>query len=199
MIINFDIEKYKKVFLEENAKYNLISKNDERLLYEKHIFDSLGIRLFFEKYNIKPCKILDIGCGGGFPCVPIALQYPEYNIIGLDSIKKKINAVNNIKTALEIKNLNLICDRAEYLQQKDFDIVVSRAVANLAKICEYALPKLKNNGYFIAYKSVKTDEEIQESVKVLKNNNASVIDILEYTLPLKEIYTRKLICIQKTH
>ena len=74
--INSDFSRYKELFLEENSKCNLISKKDEQFLYEKHIYDSLGIKLFFEKYGIKSAKILDIGCGGGFPCVPVAMEFP---------------------------------------------------------------------------------------------------------------------------
>ena len=82
-------EEYKKVFLEENSKHNLISKNDEKFLWEKHYFDSISIGMFLEKYNIKNPCILDIGCGGGFPCVPVAIEFPEVNIVGIDSIRKK--------------------------------------------------------------------------------------------------------------
>ena len=74
--INSNFEEYKNAFLEENAKHNLISKNDEKVLFEKHIYDSLSINLFFEKYNIEKANILDIGCGGGFPCLPIAIEHP---------------------------------------------------------------------------------------------------------------------------
>lgn len=190
-------EKYKKVFLEENSKHNLISKNDEKFLYEKHIFDSLSINLFFEKYGITQGKILDIGCGGGFPCVPIALEFPDICITGIDSIRKKINSVNTIKENLGLKNLDLICDRVENLKNKSYDIVISRAVADLAKISEYALPLVKKGGYFVAYKSKKALEELENAKSVLKNLKAEVIDIIEYTLPLEEVYERNLICIKK--
>jgi len=194
--IKSDFEEYKKVFLEENSKHNLISKNDEKLLYEKHIYDSLSIKLFFEKYGIKSAKILDIGCGGGFPCVPIAIEYPELKIYGLDSIRKKILSVNEIKTKLKLNNLETICNRAENITDK-FDIIVSRAVADLAKISQYALPLLKKNGYFVAYKSKKALEELQNAEQTLKKHNAKVIEIIDYRLPLEEIYERNLICIKK--
>ena len=93
-------ENYMKIFLNENSKLNLISKNEEKFLWEKHIYDSLAIEKFFEKYNIKDLsgkKLLDIGTGGGFPSVPIALQYPELEVIALDSIHKKINSIIEIK------------------------------------------------------------------------------------------------------
>lgn len=195
--INSDFENYKKAFLEENSKHNLISKNDEKFLYEKHIYDSLGIKLFFEKYNINKGKILDIGCGGGFPCLPIAIEFPNLEIIGIDSIGKKINSVQNIADKLELKNISLICDRVENLKTEKFDIVVSRAVADMAKISEYALPLVKKGGYFVAYKSKKALEELDNAQQVLKKHNSKVIEILNYILPLEEVYERNLICIKK--
>ena len=197
LIINSSFEEYTQAFLEENSKHNLISKNDEKLLYEKHIYDSLAIKLFFEKNGIKTANILDIGCGGGFPCVPVAIEFPEMNIVGIDSIRKKINSVQSISEKLNLKNLELICDRVENLKDKKFDIVISRAVADMSKICEYALPLLKKGGYFVAYKSKKALEELDNAKLVLKKYNVKVVDIIEYRLPLEEIYERNLICIKK--
>lgn len=193
--ITADFTEYKRVFLEENSKRNLISKNDEKFLFEKHIYDSLGIKLFFEKFNIHRAKILDIGCGGGFPCVPLAIEYPEFKITGIDSIKKKIDAINEIKNQLELDNLSTICDRVENIKEQKFDIITSRAVADLSKIAEYALPLLKHNGYFVAYKSRKTQEEIGNATKILKKYNAEVKEILTYTLPMEEVYVRNLVVI----
>ena len=113
--IKSDFKDYKQAFLEENAKHNLISKNDEKFLYEKHIYDSLSIKLFFEKYNITNAQVLDIGCGGGFPCLPVAIEFPDIKITGIDSIRKKINSVQEIKEKLNLNNLELICDRVENL------------------------------------------------------------------------------------
>ena len=197
MVKNFVVEKdfteYKKVFLEENSKLNLISKNDEKFLWEKHIFDSLAIKLT-DKLNDGQ-TLLDIGCGGGFPCVPIAIEYPAVNVVGIDSIRKKINSINNIKEKLGLTNLTTICDRAENIKDRKFDVITSRAVAKLQKISEYALPLLKSDGYFIAYKSKKSSEEIGEAKSVLKKYNAKVLDIIDYTLPLEEHYERNIIVI----
>lgn len=192
-----DFSEYKQAFLEENAKHNLISKNDEKLLYEKHIYDSLGIKLFFEKYGISKATILDIGCGGGFPCVPIAIEYPELSITGIDSIRKKIASVQTIKEKLNLDNLELIADRVENLKGKKFDIVISRAVADMAKISEYALPLLEKGGFFVAFKSKKALEELDGAKTVLKKHNTKLVDIIQYQLPLEEVYERNLVCIKK--
>ena len=192
-------KKYTETFLELNSKINLISKNDEKVLWEKHIFDSLSVKYFFEKYytaGIPELTLLDIGTGGGFPAVPIAITYPQIEVFALDSIRKKINAIETMKSELDIKNLHTICDRAENIKDK-FDIITSRAVAPLKVITEYAMPLLKDGGYFIAYKSLRTSEEIEDSIQTFKKYNAHVIDIIPYNLPLEENHTRNLIVIAK--
>lgn len=189
-----DFEQYSKLFIEENHKVNLISKNDEKFLWEKHIYDSLSLGIFFNQYGI-PQTLLDIGTGGGFPSIPLAIKYPQIKIYAIDSIGKKIRAVESLKKSLELKNLTPVCDRVENLNEQ-FDVVTSRAVASLDKICAYALPKTKKNGYFVAFKSKKTQEEIESAQKILKKYNAKIIDIIEYQLPLKEQTERNLIIIQ---
>lgn len=191
-------ENYIKIFLEENSKLNLISKNDEKYLWEKHIFDSLAIEKFFTQYNINPSgkTLLDFGTGGGFPSVPAAIYYPELNVTALDSIRKKINAIDEMKEKLSIKNLNTICDRVENITTK-FDFITSRAVASMDKLIPYAIPRLKQDGYFIAYKSVKVQEELEKAAQMLKKYNAKVLSIIEYELPLEENHTRNLVVIGK--
>ena len=222
-------KEYIEVFLKQNSVLNLISKNDEKFLWEKHIFDSLAIEKFFIKYYPHPLRagkqlceaeratnagagvtLLDIGTGGGFPSVPIALCYPEIEVYALDSIRKKINAIENIKQELNIKNLHTICGRVENLKisplplgegackaGEGFNIVTSRAVASLDKITDYAMPHLKKDGYFVAYKSIKAKEEIANAKNILKKHKAEVVDIIEYDLPLEENHTRNLIIIKK--
>ena len=189
-----DFEDYIKVFLEQNSKLNLISKNDEKFLWEKHIFVSLAISKVFEKFP-KGKTLLDIGTGGGFPSVPAAIVYPEIEVFALDSIRKKINAIENMKAALNLQNLHTICERAENLDRK-FDIITSRAVAPLKIISSYAAPLLEKSGYFIAFKSRRADEEIHEAQPVLKKFKLEIADIIEYELPLTENYIRNLIVIK---
>ncbi len=186
---------YMKIFLEENSKVNLISKNDEKYLWEKHVFDSLSISKFFEKYGV-PKNLLDIGTGGGFPSVPVAIAFPQVEVVALDSIAKKIRAIQAVKDKMDLNNLTPVCSRVENYDGK-FEVITSRAVSSLKNICEYALPKLLKGGYFVAFKSRKAPEEIEEAKNVLKKYNSQIIDILEYDLPLEEKITRNLIVIKR--
>ena len=188
--------KYKQLFLEKNKVLNLISKNDEQFLEEKHIFDSLSIHLFFEKYGNKFKTLLDIGTGGGFPALPIAIQYPDIEVTGIDSTTKKINAISDIAQNLGLKNFKGIADRVENLKDVKFDLITSRAVAKLEQIAKYALPLMTKNSYLIVYKSKTVNQEIKEAERFLKKNKAKVIDVIEYKLPLEEIYERNLVVIK---
>ena len=187
--------KYKELFLAKNSVLNLISKNDEKMLEEKHIFDSLSIKLFFDKYGTDFKTLLDVGTGGGFPALPIAIEYPTLQVTGIDSINKKINAISDIAKDLNLNNFSTICDRVENITDKKFDLITSRAVAKLDLIIKYALPLLNKKGYLIVYKSKLAEQEIQEATQTLKKYKAKVIDILEYKLPLEEIFERNLIII----
>ena len=188
--------KYKQLFLEKNKVLNLISKNDEQFLYEKHIFDSLSIKLFFEKYGNNFKTLLDIGTGGGFPALPIAIKYPQIQVTGIDSTTKKINAISDIAQNLELKNFKGIADRVENLKDAKFDLITSRAVAKLEQIAKYALPLMTKSSFLIVYKSKTVNEEIKEAERFLKKNEAKVIDVIEYKLPLAETYERNLVVIK---
>ena len=195
-----EFNEYMKIFLEKNSKLNLISKNDEKFLWEKHILDSLSFEKFLDKYNIKNLegkKLLDIGTGGGFPSVPLAIKYPDMEVYALDSIGKKINAISEIKETLSINNLNPICERAENLNNIKVDFITSRAVAALKILIPYAIPLLKNNGYFVAYKSRKAQQEIEEARDIIKKYNAKISDIINYNISAEDTYERNLVIIQK--
>ncbi|MBQ3312160.1 16S rRNA (guanine(527)-N(7))-methyltransferase RsmG [bacterium] len=187
--------KYQELFLEKNHFLNLISKNDEKYLYEKHIFDSLSIKHFFEKYPNNYKTLLDIGTGGGFPALPIAIEYPEISVVGIDSIAKKINAITDIAKELNLKNFIAICDRVENIKNKKFDIITSRAVAKIDIIVKYAMPLLNKGGYLIIYKAKNVQDEIKSAEFSLKKNKAKVVDIIEYQLPTEEVYERNLVII----
>ncbi len=192
------LDNFAQAFLEINSKINLISKGDSALLFEKHIYDSLAFNLFYKKYDIKKAELMDIGTGGGFPALPISLIYKDINVTAVDSINKKINSVKYIKDVLKIDNLTPVCIRAEDLKVKNkFDIVTSRAMAELRIMIEYAIPFLKTGGYFAAYKSIKAEEEIKNAQNALNVLNAEIVDKIEYSLPIPQENNRVLLIIVK--
>ncbi len=195
------IDTFEQLFKIYNNHTNLISKNDEIHLFEKHIYDSLSFSLFKNRYiTNENTKLLDIGTGGGFPSIPIAITCENIDIYPIDSIAKKIGFIELIQKELRLQNLHPICKRVEDLELKQkasFDIVTSRAVAPLNTLLEYAIPFLKQNGYFVAYKSKNADEEIQNAQNALSVLKAEIIDRIEYKLPKLEEYKRELIIIKK--
>lgn len=195
--IKTNFNEYIKTFIEENSKINLMSKNDEKLIFEKHIYDSLSIKFLFDKLDTLPKTILDIGTGGGFPSIPIALEYPEIQVTGIDSIQKKINAISNIAKKLGIKNIEFIRDRVENIKDKKYDMITSRAVAQASLLIEYAYPLLKKDGYLVLYKSKSVDEEIEKAKPLIRKLHMKISDIIEYSLPLEENYNRCLLVLQK--
>lgn len=193
------IKLYIEEFLAYNAHTNLISKNDEKVLVEKHIFDSLAIckTKLLKDYT----TLMDIGTGGGFPALPIALAYPKVNIIGVDSVAKKIKFINDTAQKLNLKKLSAVASRTEDLDKnllESFDVITSRAVAPLNVILEYAAPFLKVDGHFVAYKSKIAQEEITAAQNALKVLNCEVVSVINYNLPLEENFERNLIIIKKT-
>ncbi|MCD7740335.1 MAG: 16S rRNA (guanine(527)-N(7))-methyltransferase RsmG [Candidatus Gastranaerophilales bacterium] len=191
--------RFADLFKDYNSKVNLMGRNDVNLIFEKHIYDSLAFNLFYTKYVSKnSINIMDMGTGGGFPAIPLAIYYDNCQITAVDSINKKTKFVNYAAKELCINNIKAVCSRVEKLSDNySFDIIVSRAMANLPIILEYAMPYLKQEGFLIAYKSKKAAEEIGNSQKKLKILNSKIIDKIEYSLPLKEENKRVLLIIKK--
>ncbi len=124
-----------------NAKVNLISRNDIAFLYERHVLHSLAIAKFI---NFKDgTRIMDIGTGGGFPGIPLAILFPEVQFIMVDSIGKKIKVVEDVISRLDLKNATAINERAEKIDQK-VDYVVSRATAPLSDLYKWSRSKINS-------------------------------------------------------
>lgn len=128
------------LYEEWNTRINVVSRKDMEHLYTRHILHSLAIAKVC-KFEAG-AKVIDIGCGGGFPSVPLAILFPDVEFVGVDSIGKKIRVVEGVKEGAKIENLRALNCRAESVGEK-FDYVVSRAVTEMARFMPWAWPLLR--------------------------------------------------------
>lgn len=144
-----------------NAKINVLSRKDMDALYERHVLHALSIARVVDPVGL---KIVDIGTGGGFPGIPLAIFFPEAEFVLLDSIGKKIRVVNAVAEALGLANVRTAALRAEAFPERDFDLAVSRAVAPLEVVGRWARVILKSrNRGLICLKGGDLEAEIRAS------------------------------------
>lgn len=178
------LEVYCQFLLEYNEHTNLtaIKKSDD--VYLKHFYDSITIAKSIDLNNYH--KLLDIGTGAGFPGMVLKIIYPHLEVTLLDSNNKKLKFLEELSKKLELK-VELIHERAEVFiknRREYYDIVTSRAVANLRVLSELAIPYVRVDGYFVAMKAVAS-EEIKESKDIIEKMSSTIEDINEFDLPIE--------------
>ena len=167
----------KAIYENWNQKINVISRKDIDNINLRHVLHSMSIAKFI-KFK-KQTKILDLGTGGGFPGIPLAILFPDCNFILVDSIKKKITVVDNVVKELKLNNVISYCSRVEELDLK-FDFLVTRAVAKMPKIINWSRGKFK----------LESNNEIKNGIIALKGGdiNVELSSINNPTiLPIEEI------------
>ncbi len=197
--------KYHDMLTETNKVMNLTAITDFNESCIKHYADSLSLIKATDLSEKGDIRILDIGTGAGFPGIPLKIAYPHIHITLLDSLSKRIRFLNDVIKELELNDsgsISTIDMRAEdYVKEPDiresYDLVVSRAVAGLSILAEYALPYVKIGGSFISYKGDNAAEEISSAENALKILGGEITDVKSFTLPDSDI-TRTLINIKKT-
>ncbi len=175
----FDI--YYNMLIEKNKVMNLtaITEKDEVIL--KHFMDSVALAGFYN-LNDKSLKVIDVGTGAGFPGIPLKIAFPRLNVTLFDSLNKRVKFLQEVIDELELDgdifpeankgSCKAVHGRAEEggrnkEMREAYDLVVSRAVANMAVLSEYCVPFTKVGGYFIPYKTGKIDEELLEGKKAI--------------------------------
>ena len=177
---------YYEFLNKENKKYNLTSITDFDDFISLHVLDSLSVLLPIQKYNINHQNILDIGSGNGFPGVPFKICIPKTNMILVDSIKKKVNFMQQVIQLLNLSGIEIVNNRIENLgKNKDYrktqNLILARAVAKLPTLIEIALPLLQIGGYCIFHKSNLSQSEFESMNKTLRYFDAQLIEI--YKVP----------------
>ncbi len=185
------INKWEEIFKNYNSHTNLMSKNEISNLFEKHFYDSLSIALWSKFSDKKNAGLLDIGTGGGFPSVVLALCFPDLKVFANDSRIKKIDFIKFAKEKLKICNLNILYGRAEEIQRVNADIVTFRAVGKIKDILPLAKKHIAQGGSIVFYKAKGVKEEIDGAFEADKNLKAP--EIIPYNLPLDVETTRNLV------
>lgn len=174
--------------VETNKNVNLTAITEENAVIIKHFADSAALILAVKDLGQKEYSLLDLGTGGGFPGVPLAILFPKLRLTLADSLNKRILFIQREAEKLGLKNISAVHGRAEELARNDayrekFDICVSRAVANLSTLSEYCIPFIHNEGLFIPYKSGNIEEELSTAGNALKILGAKFQNICSYSLP----------------
>lgn len=176
---------YYQMLVEWNEKMNLTSITEEHEVYLKHFYDSIAASFYTDL--TKELTICDIGAGAGFPSIPLKIIFPNLKVTIVDSLNKRIHFLNQLADALDLENVSFVHDRAETYGKGDYresyDIVTARAVARLSVLSELCIPLVKKGGQFIALKSSKGEEELEEARFGIGVLGGKVLDTISYELP----------------
>lgn len=194
--IELDNDKQNKFFhfyemlIEWNKVMNLTGITDYEEVNEKHFIDSLAVTNVIDLNKVN--NMIDIGTGAGFPGIPLKIAFPHLKIVLLDSLQKRVNFLDKVIKELDLKNITALHGRAEdYARvteyREQFDLCVSRAVANLSVLSEYCIPYVKVGGYFISYKSGNIEEEIEQAKVSVRVLGGCIEDVAKFNLPKSDI------------
>lgn len=183
-------DKFYELLVEWNKVMNLTGITEYEEVNEKHFVDSVSLVKAIDISKID--TLIDIGTGAGFPGIPLKIVFPHLKVVLLDSLNKRINFLNTVIDELGLTDIKTIHGRAEdYAKQAEyreqFDLCVSRAVANLSTLSEYCIPYVKVGGMFIPYKSGEIDEEVSIAKKAIQILGGKLEEVIKFQLPDTEI------------
>lgn len=181
---------YYRILVEWNGFMNLTAITEYEEVIKKHFVDSLSIVKALDMKEIE--TVIDIGTGAGFPGIPLKIVFPHLKVTLLDSLNKRIKFLDEVIRKLELENITAIHGRAEdYAKKKDYreqyDLCVSRAVANLSTLSEYCIPYVKERGMFVPYKSGEIDDELFASRNAVNILGGKIQDVIKFQLPGTDI------------
>ena len=187
---------FAELVLERNQVMNLTAITDPKDVAALHLLDSLELAALA---GLEAGRLVDVGCGAGFPGVPTAIARPGLQVTLLDSLGKRVDFLREACGKLGLENVECIHQRAEEFagaRREAFDFAVSRAVAALPVLCELCLPLVKVGGKMLAMKSANSDEEIQGAGHAAEVLGGRVEWVKDYTIPTTDVVHR-VVCVEK--
>lgn len=187
--------------LDWNERVNLTAITEREDVFSKHFLDSLSITALIDPRSFPGLSLIDIGTGAGFPGLPIAIAFPEARVTLVDSLRKRVDFLEDTIRLLGLENVRAFHARAEEFarietEREKYDIVCSRAVARLNVLAEYCIPLAKKGGYFIAYKAERAGEELEEGKKAVQVLGGRIDQVISFQLPGTD-YNRTLVQVIK--
>ena len=176
------LDKFYNLLIEWNEKINLTRIVDEKDVYLKHFYDSLTITKEVDLSKVK--TLCDVGTGAGFPGIVLKIMYPNLQVTLIDSLQKRVNYLNEIIKVLELTYIEAIHSRGEDYKGS-FDVVTSRAVANIEKLVKYTMHLVSKDGIFIAMKG-NIDNELTNTVEKVISKKYRIVKINKFKLPIEE-------------
>lgn len=193
------LEDFTARMLETNKVMNLTRITDPKEIAEKHLLDCASL---LQAADFSKKSVVDVGCGAGFPGMPLHILCPSCQLTLLDSLGKRIRFLQGCIDAMNLSDIEAVHARAEEFAAKhreQYDFAVSRAVAQLNVLAELSLPLVKQGGAFIAMKSKDTDEELERAKKAIRLLGGEIEKIIDYTIPHTEITHRLVVIRKKNH
>lgn len=192
---------YYEMLIETNKVMNLTAITQLDEVITKHFLDSIALANVYQNIKNKELKIIDLGTGAGFPGIPLKIAFPQLQVTLMDSLNKRVNFLNSVIDELSLVNIDAIHGRAEEMARRteyrqQFDLCVSRAVANLSTLNEYCLPFVKLDGMFISYKSSDIEDELNLSLNAIKILGGKLTEVKKLSLPESDI-ERSFVMIKK--
>lgn len=175
------LEKFYNLLVEWNQKINLTRITTKEDAYLKHFYDSLTITKEIDLSKVE--TLCDVGTGAGFPGIVLKIMYPNLKVTLIDSLQKRVNYLNTIIKELELDNIEAIHSRGEDYKGS-FDIVTSRAVANIEKLLSFTMHLVDKDGIFIAMKG-DIDKELTNSVEKEISKKYKIVKINKFLLPIE--------------
>ena len=176
------LNKFYNLLIEWNEKINLTRIVEEKEVYLKHFYDSLTITKEIDLSKVN--TLCDVGTGAGFPGIVLKIMYPNLKVTLIDSLQKRVNYLNEIIKVLELTGIVAIHSRGEDYKGS-FDVVTSRAVANIEKLVNYTMHLVSKDGVFIAMKG-NIDNELTDSVERIISKKYNIVKINKFKLPIEE-------------